>query len=939
MTTLHKTLTRGLTAALGSLALASLAFAAVPTPKEHFGFDIGDDYMLPTYTQTEAYFKKIADSTDRLQLVDIGESEQGRRQYMIIASSPENMAKLDHYKSISRRLARAEDLSEDEARKLADEGKAIVWIDGALHSTETVGFSQLIETIYQVASRTDAEMERFLKDTILLLVHCNPDGQELMADWYMREPVPEKRVMDRLPVLYHKYAGHDNNRDFYMGALKETVNLNRVLYLDWYPQIMFNHHQTSPTGTILVIPPYRDPVNFNLDPLVPMGLEGIGASMHNRFLVEEKPGVVNRDGTVFSIWWNGGGRTTPYFHNMLGVLTEIAGSPTPMEIALVPQRQISNTDLPLPIKPQLWHYRQSIEYSLTANWAVIDYASRHREQLLYNIYKMGRNSIERGSKDTWTINPHRVDEMTAKAAADKKAAAKADDEEDAAWASYMSQGIDKKYYAMLEQPEDRDPRGFIIPSDQPDFPRAIEFINALVKNGIQVERATASFTVQGKTYPAGSYVVKAAQAFRPHVMDMFEPQDHPNDFQYEGGPPIAPYDSAGWTLAFLMGVQFDRILEGFDGPFTKLPLGELQAAAPGKIVGTGSAYVVNGVTNRSFYIANQAMKAGLPVYRTTTEGLNAGPGSFFIPASPAATKLLTELAASQGVNIDAVNATPDDSMQRLSAPRIALWDTYGGSMPSGWMRLILENMGYDYKVVFAPEIDAGDLKSKFDVIILPTGAVPLPRDLVTSRGGSNRRRGGEPDLAKIPEEFHHMVGEVTEEKTIPALLAFVEAGGQIIAQGSSSVLAYHLDVPVEDHLVETVDGKTKPLSRKDYYVPGSVLEVAVDGSSPITWGMDKRLDVYFSDGRFDNAPVFKMSDDLAAKGVKPILWFDSAKPLKSGWAWGQENLEGGMLAAEAKVGEGSLTFFGTDITFRSQPHASFKLLFNSILQGAVQKEQ
>jgi hypothetical protein len=930
-------ISRWLTLSFMSMSLAT-AWAAVPTPKEHFGFNIGDDYQLPTYTATEAYFKKITESTDRMKLVDIGESEEGRRQYMVIASAPENMAKLDHYQSIATRLARAEGLTDEEAKALADEGKAIVWIDGALHSTETVGTSQLIETIYQIASRDDAEMKRFLRDTIILLVHCNPDGHELMTNWYMREPVPEKRVMDPLPILYHKYAGHDNNRDFFMSSLKETANLNRVLYLEWYPQIMFNHHQTSPAGTILVIPPYRDPVNFNLDPLVPMGLEGIGASMQNRFLIEDKPGVVNRDGTVFSIWWNGGGRTTPYFHNMLGVLTEIAGSPTPMEIALVPQRQIPNTDLPYPIAPQTWHYRQSIEYSLTANWAVLDYASRHREQLLYNIYKMGKNSIERGSKDHWTASPHRVDELAKVAAKGKKAGPT---DEDAGWAAYMAAGVDKNLYKeILQKHEERDARGFIIPADQADFPRAIEFINALVKNGIQIHRANAAFSVAGKDYPAGSYVVKAAQAFRPHVMDMFEPQDHPNDFLYEGGPPIAPYDSAGWTLAYLMGVQFDRVLDSFDGPFEKLPLGEIQKPNPGRVIGSGTGYVVSGATNRSFIIANRAMKAGLPVYRMTNAavGPDVGAGAFYLPASAESTKLLTELAAETGIDVTSVNTAVDASMQRLNTPRIGLWDTFSGSMPSGWIRFIFDTYGYDYKVIFAKEIDAGNLRAKYDVIVLPTGAIPMPKKM-TAGQPARPSFGGRTNPDTVPAEYQHMLGSVTEEKTIPALIEFVKAGGKIVANGSSSAMAYHLGVPVESHLVENVNGETKALPRTKYYVPGSVLEVAVDPTSPIAWGMDKKLDVYFSDGRWDNAPVFKMSPDLAEKGVKPILWFDSATPMKSGWAWGQNYLEGGMLAAEAKVGQGSLTFFGTDITFRSQTHASFKLFFNSILQGAVVNER
>jgi hypothetical protein len=229
---------------------------------------------------------------------------------------------------------------------------------------------------------------------------------------------------------------------------------------------------------------------------------------------------------------------------------------------------VASADLPYPITPQKWHFRQSIEYSLTANRAVLDVASRHREQFLFNIFLMGKRSIERGSQDTWTNYPSRIERIQSAISRER-----ADGGGSAS--PVMSVGgfatpAPAKFYEMLRDPKLRDARGYILPSDQPDFPTAIKFANTLMKTGIAVHRATADFTVAGTKYPAGSLVVKAAQAFRPHVLDMFEPQDHPNDFAYPGGPPIPPYDSAGWTLAYQMGVKFDRILDGFDGPFEKL---------------------------------------------------------------------------------------------------------------------------------------------------------------------------------------------------------------------------------------------------------------------------------------------------------------------------------------------------------------------------------
>jgi hypothetical protein len=512
--------------ACAGAATAQVA-ARITPPEAAFGFKLGDDYKVANYTQLEAYWKTLAGESDRMKLLDIGSTGEGRRQYMAIVSSAENIRHLDRYKEIARRLALAEGLTDDQARALANEGKAVVWIDGGLHANETVGSQQLMEMVYQMVSRNDPETVRLLNETIQLYVQANPDGQELVANWYMREADPTKRSLNGLPRLYNKYIGHDDNRDFFLSAMPETTNMNRQLFLEWFPQIVYNHHQTGPAGAVVFIPPFRDPFNYNLDPLIPLGTEMLGSAMHSRLVAEGKGGSAMRSGSTYSSWWNGGLRTISYFHNMIGILTEIIGGPTPVDIPLVAERQLPQGDEPLPIAPQKWHYRQSIDYDLSENRAVLDYASRYRETLLFNMYRMGKNSIEKGSQDSWTVTPKRIEALRRVAAQQSKSLG-----ENAPAALYDS---------VLHDPQYRDPRGYVIPANQDDFPTAIQFVNALLKTGITVLRATAGFQVAGKSYPAGSFVVKTAQAFRPHVLDMFEPQDHPNDFRYPGGPPVPPY--------------------------------------------------------------------------------------------------------------------------------------------------------------------------------------------------------------------------------------------------------------------------------------------------------------------------------------------------------------------------------------------------------------
>lgn len=921
--------------ALSAALLLRVATSAqtVPTPKDHFGFNIGDDYQLATFTQTEAYFKKLA-ASPRTKLTVIGKTEEGRDQFMMIVTSPENHKKLARYQEISTKLARAEGLSEQQARAMAEEGKAVVWIDGGLHATETVGTHQLIETAYQLVSRNDPETMRILDNVVILLTHANPDGQELVSNWYMRNPTPEKRSLDNLPRLYEKYAGHDNNRDFYIMNLKESQNIGRQLFVDWIPQIMYNHHQRGPAGSVLAGPPYRDPFNYVFDPLMITGIDAVGAAMYNRLNAENKPGYTRLNGSVFSTWYNGGLRTTTHFHNMIGLLTEIVGGPTPENIPLIPSRLIPNGNTPNPVTPQRWKFRQSIDYSVSLNYAVLDYAARQHDQLLYNIYRMGKNSIERGSQDYWTLSPKRVESINELYQADQKKTPPTSNTVTSAVATPGSttavsdqapaprgEGVPVKYFtAVLKDSSLRDPRGYIIPSNQTDWPTAVKFVNALIKTGIQVQQATADFSVAGKKYPVGSYVVKLDQAFRPHVLDMFEPQDHPNDFQYPGGPPIRPYDAAGWTLAYQMNVDFDRLLTAFDGPFKKLPYGELQTPTS-KLSGSGAGYVLNSQINNSFIAVNDLLKAGVEVYRMPTGNGKAAAGSFYVPASAKAKSILD----ASGMTVTGAGKRPGNA-KKVTPMRIGLWDAYGGSMASGWVRWLMEQYHYPAQLVYAQDIDAGNLKKKYDVIVFVTRAIPA---VGNARGeneyGGAAARGPKPE--EIPADYRPWLGRITADKSVPQLRQFMEAGGQVVTIGTSTNLAYHLGLPVRNALVDMgPNGQERPLNNEKYFIPGSILRVTLDSTQQATWGMPTLTDVYF-----DSSPVFKLAPEAIAKGlVKPLMWFPNDKPLRSGWAWGQAYLRDGVTAFMAPVGSGKLYAFGPEITFRAQAHGTFKLLFNQL---------
>jgi hypothetical protein len=926
-------------AAWSAAPIAVEAQQRLTTPREHLGFDIGDDYRLATYEQFSSYLGTLAGQSDRVSVVEIGRTAEGRPQLMAIVTAPENFARLERYREISRRLALAEGLADAEARALAAEGKAVVWIDGGLHANEVLGAHQLLETVWQLASRDDAETVRFLRDVIVLAVHANPDGMELVSGWYMREADSTRRNTS-IPRLYQKYIGHDNNRDFYMSTQPETQNMNRVLYREWFPQIVYNHHQTGPAGTVMFAPPFRDPFNYNYDPLVPLGIDLVGAAMHNRFAIENKPGVTMRSGANYSTWWNGGLRTTTYFHNMIGLLTETIGTPTPMTIPFVAEQQLPRADMPFPIEPQRWHFRQSIDYSVTANKAVLDVASRHRENFLYNIYLMGRRSIERGSRDTWTHTPDMLEDAKKRVAAERSGqqaeqpqaapgaptgqagAATTAGPVGSATAPFGTGANPLIFAATFRDPAKRDPRAYVISADQRDFPTATKFIHALQWAGITVHRATAPFEAGGKRYPAGSYVVQTAQAFRPHVMDMFEPQRHPHDFAYPGGPPRRPYDNAGWTLAYQMGVDFDRHLEPVTGPLERL--NDFARPLPGRISGaTGAAgFLLSRANNDAFIVVNRLLKAGEAVHAVAAPIISGGrswpAGTFYITARASAWPIIEQAATELGLSFAGTTTGRPATAVPVQQRRIALWDTYGGSMPSGWTRWLLEQYEFPFDVVYPEAIDGGSLRGKYDVLVLPTGAI----------GGPVRGGGAQQNRDVIPEQYHHMLGRLTEQRSTPALRDFLAEGGTIVTIGSSTALGRYLGLPIENHLLDrTAMGDPRPLPAERYYIPGSVLSVAVDTAAPVAAGMPSRADVMF-----DNSPVFRLGPNAGSNGVRRVAWFDSPAPLRSGWAWGQELLEGGVAIAEARVGRGTLYLFGPEILFRAQPHGTFRLFFNALTQ-------
>jgi hypothetical protein len=509
---------------VAALALSLAARASAPTPAEHLGYRPGTDYKLADYAEVASYFRKLTASSDRIKVEEFGRSFHGKPMLVAYISSAENLRQLGKWKALNRRMALGE-ATEEEAGRLAREGKAIVWIDSGLHASEVGPVQHSFDLAYKMVTAEDDETRRIRGNVILLQVPViNPDGLDWIVHWY-RKNVGTPYELAPLPRLYQEYAGHDNNRDWFMMNLVETRHVTRMFYYEWFPHIIYNQHQQPEFPARIFVPPYAEPLNPNIPAAVIEGVNIIGSAMRERFARENKPGVISYHG--FDAWWNGGLRTAAKFHNMHGILTETAlgfsGSGTPAEYKAADFPKVFGNGMPTqesgvfysrPWMGGRWTTRDAIEYMLTADFAILELAAARSEYFLKKAWDLARLSIEAGKRG--------------------------------------------------------GPYAYVLPRNQWDWSAAVDMARRLQWAGIEVHRAQKDFSVQGRPVPEGSLVMLAAQPFRPYLVDLLEPQKYPELKAGQNGPTKRPYDIAGWTLSMNMGVETLRAEEAFDAPLERV---------------------------------------------------------------------------------------------------------------------------------------------------------------------------------------------------------------------------------------------------------------------------------------------------------------------------------------------------------------------------------
>jgi hypothetical protein len=875
-------------ALLAALPVVLAGQRAVPSPESVFGFKPGADYKLATYEQSVDYFKKLAASTKYMTMVEAGRTSEGRPMYFALISSPENLAKIDRYREIARRLAHPEGLSESEARQLARDGKAFVHLDGGLHSTEVAGAQQTPLLAYDLVRRAaEPEIKSILDNVIVMLwPTINPDGQQMVASWYMKN-VGTPYELSPLPELYQAYVGHDNNRDAYMLNMIESRVIEHT-WRDWEPQIIYVQHQSGPFPTRIWLPPFSEPVGTDAPYLMSREVNMIGMAIAKGLEEHGQVGATHM-GTAFDAWYPGYVDYTPNFKNIAAFWTETAlyQYATPHQYTLEdfpenmrdlrPQSLYSS-----PWPPGWWRLGDAVAYMETASLSVLEYASKYKESLLLDRYKAGAGQIEQGRREA--------------------------------------------------------PYAYVVPQQQHDPVAAVELLRRLAFGGVKISQLTGDASIGGKTYPAGTWIVPMDQEFAAIAREVLDVQHYPDLRQYPGGPPERPYDAAGWTLPMQMGVDVVAAAAPLDesvrskmrplgpapdpaakptpyniakaddaAPFDSVPGrgfdADPEAAAivppPGRITGSGPALIVDPAQNNAFRAINEAWKQGATVQRVSgPNGDRYALAGLSADAQDALVKRLA-LAAERGP----ANGTA------IARPRIGLYRPWTGAMDEGWTRWVLEQYGFEY-VVLRPADFHTKLSDKVDVVVLADDA-RIPVEGEPARGFFGGGRGGGPRQVR-PEYAYQLTRD-----DVHGFEQFVRDGGTLVCLNRASAFPIeHFDLPVRD----AVEG----LKPEDFFLRGTIVAIQTDPKQPVMAGMPATADVFA-----DSSPAF----DLLAgfKGTVLAQYQTEGSPLRSGYLIGENHLHGKAAAVDVDLGKGHVVLLGFRPEWRGQPFGTFRVLFNAVM--------
>ncbi len=763
---------------------ASAGAAELRSPEEYLGFPVGADRNLADYDEVKGYLEELAARSPWIEIETIGETTLGRPFIMAILSTPDNLSNLDNYKEISRKLADPRELSEAEAERLIEEGKTFVLITCNLHSTEIASAQAALELAYDIASGKNETLRGALEETVLFLIpSLNPDGLQMVVDWYEKWVGTEYEGCN-MPWLYHHYAGHDDNRDWFMGNLAETRAVFDVYFRTVIPQVILDMHQMWSTGARLFLPQFYPPANVNVDPILYREIGLLGYCMQLECEERDLAGVISD--AYFTAYWEGTSMMTPWWHNQVGLLSEAASCQvaTPVFIDEVELRGGSKgfpryehrINFPNPWPGGWWRLRDIVDYELAIAEGLLDCCARHNERFLENFYQMGSRAVKRGASEP--------------------------------------------------------PYAFVIPAPQDDPVTAARMIEALMLGGVEVHESAGDFMVGNRLYKAGSYVIRLDQPYRAYAKDLLEVQEYPDIRASEKEDFVRPYDVTGWTLPMQMGVECVEIDEPFEAELAllgKYPYPEPPFPSDGERLW---GLALDPRVNASYAAAFALLDKDFAMLRAD-EDLELGngdmlpAGTFLMPIRKGLSAEARRLSNDLHVTFHPVLHDPAPVTRKIKRVKTALYKPWRASMDEGWTRLLFDTHLVPYENVTNEQVKDNDIGG-FDALVL---ADINPDVIKTGERTGEYARFSRP----LPPDYQGGIGDEGLEN----IKKFVAGGGTLICFGRSCDLAIEiLDLPVMNVL--------DAVKADDFYAPGTILDVSFRTGHPVTYGMREKGHVFFT---------------------------------------------------------------------------------------------
>ena len=842
------------------------------TPESYFGFTPGDDRKMFDYEGLISYLKKLDEESPRLKLVEIGKSPMGKPMYIAFLSDESNINNLESLRQINRELALNPSLSDAEKEKMAKDGRVFVLATLSMHAGE-VGPAQSAPLIaHKLVSTDSPKMTDWLKNVVYMMVPShNPDGMDMIVHNY-KKYVGTKYEGASLPRVYHKYVGHDNNRDFVILSQEDTRAIARIYNQTWLPQVMVEKHQMGSTGTRYFVPPNHDPIAENVDAGIWTWVGIFGQNMLNDMTNAGLAGISQH--YIFDNYWPGSTETC-LWNNVISFLTESASAreATPIYIESnelsVGGKGLSeykkSINMPLPWEGGWWRLGDIVEYEIASTMSIIKTASLHKEEILKFRNDMCLREINKG----------------------------------------LTQA----------------PFYYIIPGKQHDESELVNLINLIRLHGIDVFTLKSDFLLNSRQFKAGDYVVPLAQPYRALIKEILESQNYPVRHYTPGGEMMKPYDITSWSLPLHRQVKSYEIEVRDKGLEAAIEIVNEDINLVDKYPDTFQSSIFNVNNNASFKAAFIAFEHGLGVSRLnkdiTIDGKVLPKGSFVIEHTKKSSDTWNNIQEEVNVMPTFYKGGDDLNTTEIKVPRIALVETYFHDMDAGWTRYVFDTYHIKFTVLRPGEIESTDLTGKFDVLIFPNDSKSM---LMEGKWGRN----GKYSMSRYAPEYVKGLGKKGLEK----VMSYIDDGGLVLSWGQSTALFEGLHKITKGKEKEEFQLPFRDISstlqKEGLYVAGSLMKIRLTKDNPLTLGLPSEIGI-FSRGR----PVFSTSIPMFDMDRRVIGKYADEDVVMSGYASHEEKLFNKSAMVWFKKGKGQLVLYGFSPQFRASTQASFKLLFNA----------